>query len=151
MGKQHVAVTLALGLALVGCTRSDYVYVALSGANLEIAETGKPDVGAWHVGGDPIPTRYALKEPGVSLTLAVGDEPFVPSFEIVSSAPIRDVSVGSAGYAIRRSEAEYKVFWSSVRVGQSVEISIDLDGRVDPIVVAGAVAESGSIISFDSL
>ena len=151
MGKQHVALTLALGVALVGCTRSDYLYVALSGANLEIAESGKPDVGAWHVGGDPIPTRYVLSEPGVSLTLAVGNEPFVPNFEIVSSAPIRDVSVGSAGYAIRKTEAAYKVFWSSARVGQSVEISIDLDGRVDPTVVAGAVAESGSVISFDSL
>jgi hypothetical protein len=144
-------VALALGLALVGCTRSNYLYVALSGANLEIAESGKPDVGAWHVGGDTIPTRYVVKEPGVSLTIAVGDEPFVPSFEIVSAAPIRDVSVSPAGYAVRKSEAEYKVFWSSAHVGQSVEMAIDVDGRVDPVVVAGVVAESGTIISFDSL
>jgi hypothetical protein len=150
LGKQHVVATLALGLALFGCTRSNYLYVALSGANVEVAESGKPDIGAWHVGGGPIPTRYALKEAGASLTLAVGDESFVPSFEIVSSAPIRNVSVGS-GYAIRKSEVEYKVFWSSVRVGQSVEIAIDLEGRVDPVVVAGVVAESGSVISYDSL
>lgn len=150
MGKKHVLVTLALGFPLVGCTRSDYLYVTLSSANVQIAESGKPGVGAWHVGGDPIPVRYALEEPGVSLTLSVGDEPFVPTFEIVSSAPIRDVSISPGGYAIRKSEAEYKVFWSSVRVGQSVEIAIDLDGRVEPVVVAGVVAKSGSVISYDS-
>lgn len=149
--KQHVVVTLVLGIVLVGCTRSDYLYVELSGANVEIAEDGKPDAGVWHWGAERIPTRYALKEPGVSMTFAVGNEAFVPSLQIMSSAPIRDVSLRPAGYAIRKSEAEYKVFWSSVRAGQSVEISIDLDGRIEPIVIAGSIAKSGSVISHDSL
>jgi hypothetical protein len=138
-------------LLLVACTRANYVYVVVDGENIEVMEVGKPPLGYWRFGGDPIAIRYALKEPGISLTLAVGNEAFVPSFEIVSSVPIHAVSVGKSGHAIRRSEFEYRVSWSfwrdgeplSLRVGDVVQIAIDLENRPDPVLISGVIAESG--------
>ena len=149
MGK--VGILVAAVALLAACTRSSYVYVALSDDNVEVTHSGEPPLRKPRFGGDPIPIRYALKEPGLSLTLAVADEAFVPSFDITSSVPIREVSVGTTGSAIRKSQVEYKVFWSSARVGQSVQIRIDLENRTDPIRISGVIAESGTVYDLDSL
>ena len=136
---------------LVACTRSDFVYVALAGENVEVVESGEPPISFRRFGGAPIPIRYSVEEPGVSLVLTVGNETYVPSFEIVSSVPIHDVSVGATGWAVRRSPLAYKVFWHSPRVGASVQIRIDLEGRSQTVLLSGSVAKSGSTYSTDTL
>ncbi len=141
---------IAAVVLLVACTRSSYLYVTLAGENVEVVESGKPPLVHWRFGG-PIPIRYAVEEPGLSLVLAVGDEPFVPSLEIVSSVPLREVTVEAAGSVIRRSDLAYKVFWNSSRGGNSVKIRIDLEGRATPVLLSGVIAESGTVYSSDGL
>jgi len=141
----------AAALLLAACHRANFVYVALTGSNCEIVESGKPPIGLWRFGGDAIPVRYSVREPGVSLAITVGNEAFVPSLDIVSSAPIRRVEASSFGIAIpTRPPSEYKVFWSywregatPIRVGDPVRVTIELENRPEPVLVSGRVVESG--------
>ena len=137
-------------LPLVACTRSDFLYVALAGENVEVVESGEPPIHVRRFGGAPIPIRYSVAEPGGSLVLTLGDETYVPSLEIVSSVPIHDVSVG-AGWAIRRSPLEYHLAWRLQSVGAPVQIRIDLEGRSQPVLLSGSIKKSGSTYSTDAL
>jgi hypothetical protein len=145
------SVAVVAVLLLGACTRADFVYVALAGDNVEVVESGEPPIHARRFGGAPIPIRYSVEEPGVSLVLALGNETYVPSLEIVSSVPIHDVSVGATGWAIRRSPLAYHVLWSLDSVGAPVQITIDLEGRSQPVLLSGSIKKSGSTFSTDAL
>jgi hypothetical protein len=151
MRKNVLLVFVVAALPLAACHRANFVYVALTGDNAKIVESGEPRIGFRRFGGNAIPIRYSVTEPGVSLTITVGNEAFVPSLVIVSSAPIRAVEVTSLGMAIPTNPpSEYKVFWSywregatPVRVGDPVHLRIELENRPEPVLVSGFVLESG--------
>lgn len=134
------------------CSRGGHVYVALSGRNVELVESGEPPRSSRCFCAVSVPLRYSLREPGVSITVALGDEPYVPSFEVRSTVPIHAISVGTTGFTVRRSEFAYKVLWSywrereewSPRVGDFVQMQIELEDRAEPILVSGVIAESGT-------
>src|SRR5688500_11431376 len=91
MGDIRLHALLALALLLAGCSSFPFQYVELTGENVEVMETHRPSVGYWPFGLDRIPIRYAIQEPGLSLTLAVEDGG-LPNLRIGSSVPIRAVS-----------------------------------------------------------
>jgi hypothetical protein len=144
MGNIRIYAITAAAFILAACHRANYLYVALRGENVEIRKTGEPPLGYWRFGGEPIPILYALKEPGVSFTLAVGKEAFAPSLEIVSSVPIRAVSTGTSGWAVPKTQFEYKVVWNSVQGGNVVQIKVDLEDRADAVLISGVIATSGT-------
>jgi hypothetical protein len=152
-----VAATLAC-LFVGACHRASYVYAALNGDNVTVVETGRPRHSYWRWGG-PIPIRYSVNDPGVSLTISVGSSAFTPELNIVSSVPIRAVEVSHRGTALRRSQSEYMVDWSywrepdpsPVHVGDAIELKIYLDDRIDPVRVTGTITTSGSIVYSDGL
>ena len=144
-------------LALLACSRANYVYVALTGDNVGVVETGEPPLGFRRFGGDPIPIRYEIREPGVVLELAVANEAFVPSFVVDSPIPIRGASVEPEGSVVPISEFQYKLIWSSVgnrdynalRVGDAVNVTIDLADRDSPISISGVITQSGAFYYSD--
>ncbi len=144
--------TFVLG-GLGGCTIVPYRYVELTSDNVAVTEVGRPPNGGVIGGRRDIPIRYALEEPGVSLSLAM--TPGHLSLRIESSAPIAAVSIepghvtdmSAFGFVIRESAFEYTVNWRLVdSVGERVEIEIALEDRADPILISGVIAESGKII-----
>ena len=145
ISKRRAEVVLSAALALTGCTAFPYEYVELTSENVEVIEVARPPrVGYFRLGVGRLPIRYALKECGVSLTLAVGDS-WSANLDILSSVPIRDVSIENA-YAFRRSPFEYSLTFGvtgASRAGEPVRIRIDLEDRSAPIVISGAIAESG--------
>ncbi|HEY7671568.1 MAG TPA: hypothetical protein VIC71_05065 [Gammaproteobacteria bacterium] len=147
---------------LAGCFTFPYEYLELTGENVEITETGRPRVDTWHHGGGPIPLSYALEEPGVSLTLAVGPLSGPPNLVIVSSVRIRAVSIEPQaihGVARPTSPFEYSLEWWDFRitldnpkashVGHVVQIRVELEGRADPVLISGVIAQSGKTTEFD--
>ena len=154
MGNIRLHAISAATLMLVGCHSFPFEYVELTGDNIEVTETGQPPIRS-RLGGDPIPIRYEFNEPGVSLSIAVGPKIGAPTMDIVSSVPIRAVSI-EKGYAFRTSPFEYRVDWGlldpqSSHVGDVVQIRIDLEDRVQPILISGVIAESGKIYSGPAL
>jgi hypothetical protein len=146
---------LTLTLALVGCaTPFPYEYVELTSDNVEVAEAGRPPNRAVIGGRHDIPIRYVLKDSDISLSLALTQG---ESFKVQSSAPIAAVSI-EPGLVIRESPFAYTVAWIwrlidnySSAVGKPVHIRIDLEGRAEPILISGVIAESGRIYSGNGL
>lgn len=155
MGKINLASVWLAAQMLAGCFTFPYEYVELTGENVEVIETGRPSVDAWHHGGDRIPLSYALEGPGVSLRLAVGPLSDPPNLEIVSSVPIRAVSIEKANRARvnPKSPFEYSVEWwdffktlddpDASHAGEVVELRVHLEDRADPVSISGAIARSG--------
>jgi hypothetical protein len=148
----RILVALAATLVLVGCTIWPYEYVELTSDNVEVTEVGRPPNRAVTGGRRDIPVRYALEDLGVSLSLAL-TQSSGPAFKIESSVPIAAVSI-EPGYVFRESPFEYTIIWThrlidnySSPVGKPVQIRIDLEGRPDPILISGVVAESGRTYS----
>ena len=134
-----------LTLVLAGCSSVAFQYVELTGGNVEVLETDRPSVGYWPLGLHRIPIRYALQEPGLSLTLAVEDGG-LPNLSIGSSVPIRAVSTeGANTLVVPLSPVEYRVTWWDKRVGDLIEVRIVLEHRVDPILISGVIADGGTI------
>jgi hypothetical protein len=134
---------LAATFLLAGCSNFfPYEYVELTGENVEVAEMGRPPPPGYFRFGGRIPMRYALEEPGVSLTLEVGEGGW-PNLDIVSTVPIRAVST-EKGYPERRSAFEYHVVWG-LHAADVVEISIDLEDRTDAVLITGVIVESGKV------
>jgi len=89
-------------LPLAACHRADYVYVAFGGANVEVVETGEPPMAYRRFGGEAVPIRYSVSEPDGSLAIVMTNEAFVPSFDILSSVPIRSIEADHMAIAIPR-------------------------------------------------
>jgi hypothetical protein len=157
VGTNRLVVLILACSLVVACYRASYVYVALTGDNVMVAETGEPLHSYWRFGGGPIPIRYSVDIPNVSLTISVGTSAFTPELNMVSSVPIRAVEVSHRGSAARRSQLEYRVSWSywrepdpsPVHVGDSVELRVYLENLTDPVRVTGVIMESGTIIYSD--
>ena len=102
-------------------------------------------------GGEAVPVRYSVREPDASLAIVMTNEAFVPSFDILSSVPIRSIEADHVGIVIpRRPPLEYRVFWSHSRgrdsptaVGGTVRIRIELESRAEPVLLSGVVRQSG--------
>jgi hypothetical protein len=150
----RILAVLMATVALAGCTVVPYRYVVLTSDNVAVADAGKPPVGS---GRGDIPIRYSLKDPGVSLSLTLPSGPD-PSFKIRSSAPITAVSIEPGhvtsespfGFVIRDSPFEYTVIWrltdgEASAVGRPVQVTINLDGRDEPLLIYGVVAEAGKV------
>jgi len=156
MGKVRLGAILPTLLGLGACHVYPYRYVEFSGENIVVAATGEPSLSAVRHGGAPIPIGYALVDADVSLTLWIGNDPNIPSLDIVSSVPIRDVVFGTtralaSGPRSRpfcRTEGSCKISLQIDKpglpeVGEAVRLIIQLEYRVAPITISGAIAESG--------
>jgi hypothetical protein len=138
-------------LTLSACARQDYIYVALTGDNVEVVESGQPPRGFWRIGGDAIPVRYSVRDLGTQLTISLGKDGFTPVLTIVSSVPLRAVEASPLAHAIpTRPPREYNVLWSysqdgrsSVHVGDTVQMRIEIENREEPVLLSGVIKKSG--------
>lgn len=154
-GRAWVVVATLAGL-LAACTRQPYAYVAFTGDNIAVTETGEPRHSYWRFGGGPIPLRYSVDEAGASLTISVTGSG-LPEVIIVSSVPIRFVEATHRGSTRRNSQFQYTVRWSywpqpyesPVAVGDPVELKVYLEDRTDPVRLTGTVMTSGTLIYSD--
>ena len=141
----RIHVVLAATLVLVGCYSVRWEHVELSAANIAVTDVARPDGGGLGVGKGKVPVRYALEEPGASLSFAM-DANYWMSIQINSSVPIADVST-TLGDVFRVSPFEYQVNWGTTgptsQAGETLEIRIELEQRADPIVVSGVVEKWG--------
>ena len=146
---------LATLLTLGACHVYPFRYVELSGENIEVTKTGDPST---RRDGEPIPIEYSVMDPAVSLTIIVTNEVYNPSLDIVSSLPIRTVTFGTTRALSTRISLQTCVNKFHCRVslqndkpgfadvGDVVRLTIELEDRVDPISITGAVAESGHFV-----
>jgi hypothetical protein len=130
-------------LMLAGCSNfQPYTYLQVTGDNIEVTDTGRAPWVAYGRGGvGHIPTHYLLEEPGVTLKLALDDDdPHV--LTIVSPNAIREVRTRT-GFALRKSPFEYIVSTGIFDAGSPIEVRVDLEDGVGPVVISGVIVESG--------
>lgn len=156
MSHLRVWAMLATLLTLGACHSYPYRYVAFSGDNIEVTKTGEPASIVVRHRGEPIPVGYSVIDPDVSLTLVIANEPYVPTFDVVSSRPIRAITFGTASALARGvpistfcgTSLQCRVSLLTDKPGlpeidEEVRLTIELDDRVEPISISGRVAESG--------
>ena len=151
MRKRLSAVFVVMALALCACARQDYIYVALTGDTVRVVESGQPPRGFWRIGGGAIPVRYSVEGLGAQLTISLGKDGFSPVLNVLSSVPIRAIEASPLATAIpTRPPLEYDVLWSysrdgrsSVHVGDTVQMRIEIQDREEPVLLSGVIKQSG--------
>ncbi len=145
---------------MFSCVQSaSFVYMKVFGRGVEILEAGDPPIGYfWH--GDPVPILYRVVRDDAVLTIGIGRESFIPSLRIQSESPILAVRTKDCGFVFHRNDLEYGVSWghwrgadeiSCVKLGETVEIEIEVEGAGETILVYGTIKESGVFYFTDSL
>ncbi len=155
-----IAVLILVGGVLLSLVHSaSFVYIKVFGRGVEIQETGAPPISHfWH--GDDIPTKYRVVRDDTHLAIGIGRETYIPSLRIQSSDSILSVRTKDCGFVFDRNEFEYAVSWghwrssgvgSCVKLDETVEIEIHVEGVEEAIVLYGTIKESGIFYFIDSL
>jgi len=149
---------LALMLFALACAvgRTGFVLILLDDPTPESTVLGEPPLEG-HRGGR-IPVAYHDRHARRDVRVALGREPYVPSFRIESSAPIA-VDAGSCSSVHRHSATAVTVDCNSWRppsasclaVGDRATLRIAFAGTSDAIVLSGRVRSGGTFWSIDGL